>query len=350
MSIMDRLKKNTKLKHTSVMSESTMFGKRDMVPTDVPMLNVALSGDVNGGLTSGVTIVAGPSRHFKTAYSLLMAAAYLKAKPQAVLLFYDSEFGSPQAYFETWNIDTSRVLHTPITNVEELKHDLVNQLQQIEQGDDVIIVIDSIGNLASMKEVEDAVDGKQVADMTRAKAMKSLFRMITPMVNLKDIPLIAIAHTYKTMEIYSKDVVSGGTGLMYSADTVWIVGRRQNKNGTEVEGYDFIINVEKSRFVREKSKIPITVSWDGGIDRYSGVVDLACAGGFIACPSRGWFSRINLDTGEVSEAKCRAKDIDEQWITEILESPKFQQYVANLYQIGKYSANPIDFEEAPGDE
>ena len=165
MSIMDKLKKNSKIKTSEVLAESKFFTEVDMTPTDVPMINVALSGSVDGGLAPGLTVLAGPSKHFKTSFALLMAASYLKKHPEAVMLFYDSEFGSPQSYFEQFDIDTSRILHTPIANVEELKFDLISQLEEIDRNDKVIIVIDSIGNLASKKELDDAINEKSVADM-----------------------------------------------------------------------------------------------------------------------------------------------------------------------------------------
>ena len=161
----------------------------------------------------------------------------------------------------------SRVLHTPIANVEELKFDLINQLEELDRDDDVIIIIDSIGNLASKKELEDALNEKCVADMSRAKALKCLFRMATPYLTMKNIPLIAINHTYKEIGLFPKDIVGGGTGIYYSADNIWIIGRQQEKQGTEVVGYNFVINIEKSRYVKEKSKIPIGVSWEGEIGR-----------------------------------------------------------------------------------
>ena len=219
-----------------------------MVATDVPMMNVALSGDTQGGLAPGLTVLAGPSKHFKTSFGLIMASAYLKKYPEAVLLFYDSEFGSPQSYFENFDIDTTRVLHTPITNVEELKFDLVGQLEELDRNDKVVVMIDSVGNLASKKELEDAINEKSVADMSRAKALKGLFRMTTPYLNMKDIPLIAVNHTYKEIGLFPRDVVSGGTGIYYSADNIWILGRQQDKQGTEIKGYHFVINVEKSRY------------------------------------------------------------------------------------------------------
>lgn len=332
--VMDRLKKNSRIKETQILASSKFFSEKEQVPTSVPMINVALSGRLNGGLASGLTIFAGPSKHFKTMYSLLMASAYLKKYPDAVLMFYDSEFGSPQGYFESFGIDTNRVLHTPITNIEELKFDLVNQLEQIQRDDKVVIVIDSVGNLASKKELEDALNEKSVADMTRAKALKGLFRMVTPYLTMREVPLIAINHTYQTQEMFSKAVVSGGTGIYYSADNIWIIGRRQDKQGTEVQGYQFVINVEKSRYVKEKSKIMIGVSWNGGIEKYSGLLEVALEGGFVAKPSMGWYSKVDVETGELLGAKCREKDTytAEFW-DDILANPKFAEYVQNKYMV-----------------
>jgi RecA/RadA recombinase len=333
MSLINKLKKNSTIEHTSVLSKSSLLKEKDVIPTSVPMVNVALSGKLDGGLTPGITVLAGPSKHFKTAFALLMAASYQQKYPEAVILFYDSEFGSPQAYFETFGIDMDRVLHTPITDVEELKHDIMAQFSQLEKGERVMIVIDSIGNLASKKEVEDAVEGKSVADMSRAKQLKSLFRMTTPHLTLKDIPMVVVNHTYKEIGMFPKDIVSGGTGIVYSADTIWIIGRQQEKTGTEISGYNFIINIEKSRFVKEKSKIPITVSFEGGIQKYSGLMDIALEGSFVVKPSNGWYAKVDQETGEILE-KQRFSDTQTRLFWEdILNSEKFQEYVRKKYEI-----------------
>lgn len=210
MSLLDKIKKNSTIKETSVLSKSKFFIDKDMIQTPIPIINVALSGSLDGGFTPGFTMWAGPSKHFKTAFSLLMAKSYMDKYPDSVLLFYDSEFGTPQSYFQSFGINMDRVIHTPLKNVEELKFDIMSQIENIVRGDRILILIDSIGNLASKKEVDDALDGKSTADMTRAKQLKSLFRMITPHLMLKDIPLVAVNHTYKTMELYAKDVVGGG--------------------------------------------------------------------------------------------------------------------------------------------
>jgi RecA/RadA recombinase len=339
---MDKLKTNSKIKTTEVLTKSKFFNEKEMVPTNVPMMNVALSGSVDGGLSSGLTVLAGPSKHFKTSFALMMASSYLKAKPNAVMIFYDSEFGSPQAYFDQFDVDTSRVLHVPITNVEELKFDLVAQLEGLDRDDDVIIIIDSIGNLASKKELEDAKDEKSVADMSRAKAFKSLFRMTTPYLTMKNIPMIAINHTYKEIGLFPKDVVSGGTGIYYSADNIWIIGRQQDKKGTEIQGYHFVINVDKSRFVKEKSKIPITVSWDGGVKHYSGLLDCALAGGYATKPSNGWYAVVDQTTGEVGPKVRYDATLDESFWNPIFAETDFKDFLKKQYQIGHRSLVDMD--------
>jgi RecA/RadA recombinase len=333
MSLLDKLKKNTTIKDSAILSKSKFFTEKDMVPTDVPMINVALSGKLDGGIIPGLTMWAGPSKHFKTAFSLLMAKAYMDKYPEAVLLFYDSEFGTPVKYFETFQIDMDRVLHTPLTDIEQLKFDIMQQLQEVNRGDKLIIILDSIGNLASKKEVEDALEGKSVADMSRAKQVKSLFRMVTPHLNLKDIPMVVVNHTYKEIGMFPKDIVGGGTGSYYSADNIYILGRQQEKDGTEIVGYNFIINVEKSRYVKEKSKIPISVSFDGGIQKYSGLVDIAIEGNFISKPSPGWYAKVDQKTGEIGDkVRFDATQTDEFW-QPLLKNESFKEFVNGKYGI-----------------
>ena len=344
MSILDKIKKNSSIKDSAILAKSKFFNAKDMIPTAVPIINVALSGKLDGGLTPGLTMWAGPSKHFKTAFSLLMAKSYLDKYPDAALLFYDSEFGTPQSYFDTFGIDTERVLHTPLTDIEQLKFDIMAQLTQLERGDKLIIVIDSIGNLASKKEVEDALAEKSVADMSRAKQVKSLFRMVTPHLSLKDIPMVVVNHTYMEIGMFPKAIVGGGTGSYYSADNIFIIGRQQEKDGTEVTGYNFIINVEKSRYVKEKSKIPVSVSFDGGISTWSGLLDLAIESKHVVKPKNGWYQRVDSD-GVIEEKNYREKDTDTKdfWMP-ILKQKSFRDFIENKYRVasGEIMTSNID--------
>jgi hypothetical protein len=211
----------------------------------------------------------------------------------------------------------------------------MKQLTELERGDHVMIVIDSIGNLASKKEVEDALNEKSVADMSRAKQLKSLFRMITPYLTLKDIPMAVVNHTYKEIGMFPKDIVGGGTGSYYGSDNIWILGRQQDKDSEGIQGYHFVINVEKSRYVKEKSKIPISVSFEGGINRWSGLLDVALDGGYIVKPKNGWYARVDKETGEVLAPNMRASDIEDNgefWKTMFKETD-FAKYIKERYSI-----------------
>jgi hypothetical protein len=134
--------------------------------------------------------------------------------------------------------------------------------------------------------------------------------------------------------VLENGVVTHNTGIYYSASTIWIIGRQQEKDGTEVVGYNFVINVEKSRFVKEKSKIPITVSWDGGISTWSGLLEIALESGAVCKPSNGWYQRVNLDTGEIEEKKYRSKETNakEFWLP-VLKQAKFRSWIEDTYKI-----------------
>lgn len=245
------LKAGNLTKTSSIMSNSDFFNVKDTVPTDLPILNVAFSGTLDGGLLPGLTVVAGESKSFKTMLSLYCMKAYLNKYKDSIALFYDSEFGVTPEYLQSFDIDTERVIHIPVKDVEELKFDIVQKLQDIDaKKDKVFIMIDSIGNLASKKEVEDAKDEKSVADMTRAKSFKSLFRIITPYLTTKNIPCIAINHIYKTMELYSKAIVSGGCVV----------------SGTEIQtpdGFKKIEDFSEGEYVNTLSgPMAVTYTWN----------------------------------------------------------------------------------------
>ena len=162
---------------------------------------------------------------------------------------------------------------------------------------------------------------------------------------MKNVPLLAVNHTYKEIGLFPKNIVGGGTGIYYSADNIWIIGRQQVKAGAEVAGYNFVINVEKSRFVKEKSKIPVGVSWEGGIEPYSGLLQVALAGGYVTKPNVGWYARVNKDTGEIEEGKVREKQtLTKAFWEPILEETDFKEFVKTYYSIGHKPLLEVDLD------
>ena len=135
--------------------------------------------------------------------------------------------------------------------------------------------------------------------------------------------------------VLDNGLVVSNTGITYSADNIWIIGRQQDKEGTEIQGYHFIINVEKSRFVKEKSKIPISVSWEGGIQKWSGLLDVALEGGYVVKPKNGWYAAYDPKgktelTGNLRAAQTLTKDF---WET-IFTKTDFATYIKGKYTIG----------------
>jgi RecA/RadA recombinase len=358
MSLLEKMLKAGNIKAASVLSKSSFFNAKDVIPTDLPILNIAFSGSLEGGLLPGLTVVAGASKSFKTMLSLYCMKAYLDKYKEGVAILYDSEFGITPDYLESFNIDSNRVIHIPLENVEQLKFDIVQRLQEVDKKDNVFIMIDSIGNLASKKEVEDAENEKSVADMSRAKSLKSLFRIITPHLTTKNIPCIAVNHIYQEMGLYPKAIVSGGTGIYYSANQIFIISKSQEKDGTELAGFKFTINIEKSRYVKEKSKLPFSVFFDSGIYKWSSLFELAQESGHIIKPKVGWYQTVDMETGEISEKSYRAKDIEsnDAYFENLIKDKVFKDHIERKFKLtgggsgGSQTHINDDEEEVDNDE
>jgi len=334
-SLLEKMLKTGSTKNSAVLASSPFFNAKEIIPTDLPILNIAFSGSLDGGLTPGLTVVAGMSKTFKTMLSLYSMKAFLDKHKDGIALLYDSEFGVTPEYIKSFNIDIDRVLHIPIKDVEELKFDIVQKLDAIDKKDKIFIMIDSIGNLASKKELEDAQNEKSVADMSRAKSLKSLFRIITPYLTTRNIPCLAINHVYQEMGLYPKAIVSGGTGIMYSANTVFIITKAQEKDGTELSGWKFTINIEKSRYVKEKSKLPFTVMYEDGIQKWTSIFDFAMESGYIIKPKVGWYQLVDPETGEISEKNYRQADVihNNEYFEKLIKNADFKEFIERKFKL-----------------
>lgn len=137
------------------------------------------------------------------------------------------------------------------------------------------------------------------------------------------------------MEMFSKAVVSGGTGIVYSSNQIFIISKSQEKEGTEVTGWKFTINIEKSRYVKEKSKLPFTVMYEDGIQKWTAIFDLAEEAGFIRKPKVGWFQLVDPDTGEVGEKNYRRAEVNNnnEFFEKIIQSKDFKEFVEKKFKL-----------------
>jgi hypothetical protein len=350
-SLLNRLKNHSYITDAEILGESTIWGERDFIETDIPIFNIAFSGEVRGGFSTGLTVIAGESKTFKTLLSLYCLKAYLAKYPEAIGVIYDSEFGITPEYLRSLDIDVNKILHVPVENLEQLIFDIRKKLEEIKKGDKIFFLYDSLGNTASIKETTDALDEKQVKDMSRPATIKSLFRIVTPHLAKKDIPFFVVNHTYKSQGFFPTDVVAGGSGVAYSSNQIFVITKSQEKEASKektvsgkdkaiesLAGYNFTINIFKSRYVKEKSKFEFTVLFDRGIAKWSGIETLATKGGFLTSPEKGKLQLVDPDTGEVDEnkiAKTKHINLNNDFWQEIVYSEKFNSYIKNAYALGQ---------------
>lgn len=332
-SLLSKVMSNSSLKWIDTLDDSVVFNDKDNIRTNCPALNIACSGDAFGGFTSGLTIFAGPSKHFKSMLGLRLVGAYLNKYPDGVCLFVDSEFGITPSYLLANGVDPKRVIHAPVEHIEQMKFEVVGQLNKLDRNDRVIIFVDSLGNCPSKKELQDVIDEKEKTDMSRARSIKSFFRMCIPLLNIKNVPMVVINHVYEEQGLFPKMIMSGGSGPYLSADTIFFISRAQEKDGTDVVGYNFNLRVEKSRYVKEKSVIPINVTWEGGFNPFSSMFNIALKSDIINEVTKGYYSFIDGDTGEILIEKTRKSTFNKDHFIRMLKMQTFKDFIKLEYQI-----------------
>lgn len=334
------LKAAGKNEHATIMSESKVDYKEVVATTPVPIVNLMLSGHLDGGIVPGMQQLCGPSRHFKTMCALLMAKSYMDKFPDAVLIFGDSEMGAMKA-FEVYGIDTTRVVHLPMTTVEQATVEFAKIIDDIQKDDHVFILLDSLSNLGSTSEVENALAGDLKADVgRRAKACAAFGRTVNSTVlSLKKIPFVLINSAYDPIGQGpgAESIPGGGAKIFLSCDAIYQISRAKSKDNKEdtkeVTGYKFTYKPLKSRFVKEGAKFELYVDFKHGIYKWSGLFDLAKECGIIISPSMGWYS-INL-LGYDKEQKLRKSviDGDDKFFEQLIKNETFKEYCFQKFSL-----------------
>ncbi len=332
--LLEMLIKNIDNKFVSTVSKSRYFNKtgEDIITTDIPLINVALDGHLDGGLHSGTTIIAGESRRYKTLFGILMVAAFLKKYPDGVVLLFDSELGSNRRYYEMYGINMDNIIWIPVNTVEQLTQEVSKQFDFLKKQDNtdnkVFILVDSLGQLASKKEIDDNLSKNDRVDMTRPKKIKSFFRITTLDAVLLDICMVVINHTYQSQDFIPREIVGGGTGGVLASNTIWTIGKKQIKDGDEKAGNEFIIKLEKSRFCKEGSKIPISVYFDRGLSKFSGFSSLALEFGIVEECRIGRSKGLKFEDKEILE---KDNDINEEFWEYVLANSDLKEKIEAKY-------------------
>lgn len=250
------------------------------VDTGSYILNAAISGSLYGGVPNNkITAFAGESATGKTFFVLGVIQQFLKDNPDGGVIYFDTEAAVTKNMMQTRGIDTKRVIISEPQSIEEFRTNAVRMLDAYNDGDDkppMMMVLDSLGMLSSVKELEDVESGKQARDMTKAQLLRGTFRVLSLKLAKANVPLLVTNHVYDVVGAYvpTKEI-SGGSGLKYAASSIAMLSKKKDKDGTDVVGNIIKVTMHKSRFTKENKRVEVKLSYDKGLDRYYGLLDLA---------------------------------------------------------------------------
>ena len=259
------------------------------VDTGSHILNALVSGSVFGGVSGNkITAIAGETSTGKTYFSLAIVKNFLDKHPDGGVMYFDTESAITKGLLESRGIDLDRVGIINVITIEQFRNralTVVDKYLGLEESDrkPMMFVLDSLGMLSTEKEIRDALDDKQVRDMTKSQLVKGAFRMLTLKLGKANVPLIVTNHTYDVIGAYvpTKEM-GGGSGLKYAASTIIYLSKGKEKDGTEVIGNIIKAKTVKSRLSRENRQVSIRLYYDErGLDRYYGLLDLAEKHGVI---------------------------------------------------------------------
>ena len=283
MSFLQSVIKELDNEFASVADDGIATGDCDgFVDTGSYILNALISGSIYGGLPSNkITALAGESSTGKTFFALSIVKHFLSGNPDAQVIYFETESAVSKDMMVSRSIDVKRVGLVPVTTVQEFRTQsikVVDEYMKLKKEDrpPLLFVLDSLGMLSTSKEIQDATDGKETRDMTRAQVIKSIFRILSLKLGQAGIPLIVTNHTYEVVGAYvpTKEM-GGGTGLKYAASTILFLSKKKEKDGTEVVGNIIKVKAQKSRFTKENSDIETRLFYDArGLDKYYGLLEL----------------------------------------------------------------------------
>ena len=320
--------------YTQLASEITEV--EQFVDTGSYIFNGLCSGSIFGGVSSNkITAIAGESSTGKTFFSLAVVKNFLDTNPDAYVLYFDTENSITRTLLDSRKIDTTRFVVINVVTIEEFRQKALKAVDKymkmpIEDRKPCMFVLDSLGMLSTEKEIRDALDDKQVRDMTKSQLVKGAFRMLTLKLGQANVPLIVTNHTYDVIGSYvpTKEM-GGGSGLKYAASTIIYLSKKKEKDGTEVIGNLIKAKTAKSRLSKENKDVTIRLFYDSrGLDRYYGLLELGEIGGLW----KNVAGRYEID-GKKVYAKAIYKDPESYFTQDVME--KLDQIAMKEFSYGE---------------
>ena len=269
--------------YASLVTDGVEAGDVDsFIDTGSYIFNALLSGSIHGGLPSNkITALAGESATGKTFFLMGVVKNFLDANPDAGVIYFESESALTKDLIVNRGIDPDRMLLMPVTTVQEFRTQAIKVLDTYLAQNDadrkpLFMCLDSLGMLSTTKEVEDTAEGKETRDMTRAQVLKAAFRVLTLKLGRAKVPMVVTNHTYDVVgSMFPTKEMGGGSGLKYAASSIIYLSKKKEKDGTEVIGNIIHCKNHKSRLTVENKMVDVRLTYDKGLDRYYGLLELA---------------------------------------------------------------------------
>ena len=329
--------KETGNEYASLVSEGLDAGDVDsFIDTGSYTFNALLSGTIFGGLPSNkITAIAGEAATGKTFFALGIVKHFLDKNKDAGVIYFESESALTKDLVEARGIDSKRMVVVPVATVQEFRHQSIKVIDKyLEQDEDkrkpLMFVLDSLGMLSTTKEMEDTAAGKETRDMTRSQIVKSAFRVLTLKLGQANVPMIMTNHTYDVIgSMFPQKEMGGGSGLKYAASSIVYLGKRKEKDGTEVVGNIIHCKNYKSRITKENAQIDVRLTYKTGLDRYYGLLELGEEAGVFKKVS----TRYELPDGTKVFGKSINTEPEKYFTKEVLG--KIDEYTKQKFTYGQ---------------
>ena len=323
MSFLKDLVKASGNEYANIVSDGVAAGDVDsFIDTGSHIFNALLSGSLYGGLPSNkITAIAGESATGKTFFALGMVKQFLEDNKDAAVIYFESESAISKDMIESRGIDSSRVVIVPVVTVQEFRNQAISILDKYaetpkDKRPPMMFCLDSLGMLSTTKEIEDTAEGKETKDMTRAQIVKGAFRVLTLKLGRVGVPMIVTNHTYDVIgSMFPQKEMGGGSGLKYAASSIIFLSKKKEKEGTEIIGNIIHCKNHKSRLTRENKMVDVRLTYDKGLDRYYGLLELALKHGIFKSVS----TRVELPDGTKTFGKTINNNPEKYFTPEILE-------------------------------
>ena len=348
MSFIKDLAKASGNEYAGVVADGVAAGDVDsFIDSGSYIFNALLSGSLHGGLPMNkITALAGESATGKTYFALGICQKFLEDNPDSAVIYFESESALTKDMIEERGIDSNRIVIVPVVTVQEFRNQSLSILDRYLETDEserppMLFVLDSLGMLSTTKEIEDTAEGKETKDMTRAQITKGAFRVLTLKLGRAKVPMIVTNHTYDVIgSMFPQKEMGGGSGLKHAASSIIFLSKKKEKDGTEIIGNIIHCKNAKSRLTVENRMVDVRLTYDKGLDRYYGLLDLALA--FDVFKKQG--TRILLPTGKTEYGKTINNNPEKYFTDDVME--QLEVVVNEYFKYGKSKTGTNDSQES----